>query len=1010
MSHRNYSPGYIYFTAVCCFLFTMACDNKQIQAPDSKELISTFQLADGFQIELIAAEPLISDPVDMEIDENGRMYVVEMHGYPLDKSGSGNVKLLVDDDGDGTMDRSVLFADDLKFPTGVMRWKQGILVSDPPNVLYFEDTDGDGQADIRDTMLTGFAVSNPQHNVNNPMYAIDNWIYISNEPAVVAKVYTEEFNDLGSEVHFYNSPNSQKLPTNSGGRRMRMRPDMEKLELTSSRSQFGHTTDRWGHHFLTSNANHIFQEVIQETYLERNPQLLLSNSTEVISDHGAAAEVYPITVNPEHQLLTDLGVFTSACGITAYSGGLFPDEYQDAVFTAEPVGNLVHVDVVDNNGIAFTASRKFEQKEFLASKDPWFRPVNHYVGPDGALYVVDYYRRIIEHPEWMGEETINSGHLYDGVDQGRIYRITPRGTAPANWTQNLDFGKLSDQELIPFLEDDNTWYRLNAQRLLIDRANAALVGDLVRFIPTSKSSTGRLHAAWTLEGLGQLKPEMVIELMKDPEAGLRENAIVLSEPFLDEDQVLQALITLENDPDIRVRFQLLCTLGAVDNPAVVTVRNRMVMKDIGERWMQVAALSSSAPKTDQLLNLSITHYQKNEEAYQQFIRSIVSVITASHDIDEIQKLIRQALKPTGTRGDEWRASIIQGMVTGTRNMNLESTAFNPERNLLVNSIFSDPSDQVRSASLDLLRHLGLPQNSVMEQANGKALASIRDKNQSEANRARAIGFIAFSNLDGAYGLLEDLLVPSESNRIQRAALNSMYAIKGNDFIQVLIDKWTSMTPELRDEAVRILLSVEEGRRKLIEALESKIIDPSAIKWPQRVGMMAQADDELRKRSRIIFTAETTDEEKQALLDNYKKAAGLESDVNNGLKVFETNCAICHQIGGEFGTAYGPDLASIRNRKPESIIQDILDPGLSIADGYELWEVTMKNGDIKQGIIGSETGNSITLRVLGIEDEIISRETIERLESKTISVMPAGLENQIDVQSMADLLTFIKQLK
>src|SRR5690606_36973676 len=518
-----------------------ACDNNQIQAPDSKELISTFQLADGFQIELIAAEPLISDPVDMEIDENGRMYVVEMHGYPLDKSGSGNVKLLVDDDGDGTMDRSVLFADDLKFPTGVMRWKQGILVSDPPNVLYFEDTDADGQADIRDTLLTGFAVSNPQHNLNNPMYAIDNWIYISNEPAVVAKVYTEEFNDLGSEVHFYNSPNSQKLPANSGGRRMRMRPDMEKLELTSSRSQFGHTTDRWGHHFLTSNANHIFQEVIQETYLERNPQLLLSNSTEVISDHGAAAEVYPITVNPEHQLLTDLGVFTSACGITAYSGGLFPDEYQDAVFTAEPVGNLVHVDVVDNNGIAFTASRKFEQKEFLASKDPWFRRVNHYGGPDGALYVVDYYRRIIEHPEWMGEETINSGHLYDGVDQGRIYRITPRGTAPANWTQNLDFGKLSDQELIAFLEDDNTWFRLNAQRLLIDRANAALVGDLVRLIQTSKSSTGRLHAAWTLEGLGQLKPEMVIELMKDPEAGLRENAIVLSEPFLNEDQVLQAL-------------------------------------------------------------------------------------------------------------------------------------------------------------------------------------------------------------------------------------------------------------------------------------------------------------------------------------------------------------------------------------------------------------------------------------------------------------------------------------
>src|SRR5690606_22987114 len=399
MSHRNYSPGLVYFTAVWCFLFTTACDNNQIQAPDSKELISTFQLAEGFQIELVAAEPLISDPVDMEIDENGRMYVVEMHGYPLDKSGSGNVKLLVDDDGDGTMDRSVLFADDLKFPTGVMRWKQGILVSDPPNILYFEDTDGDGQADVRDTMVTGFAISNPQHNVNNPTYGIDNWIYISNEPAVVAKVYTEEFNDLGSEVHFYNSPNSQKLPVNSGGRRMRMRPDQGKMEMTSSRGQFGHTFDRWGRHFLTSNANHIYQEVIQAPYLDSNPQLLVSNATAVISDHGAAAEVYPITIDPEHQLLTDLGVFTAACGNVFYDGGLFPPEYQGVVFTAEPVGNLVHVDIIDDSGISFQASRMFKGKEFLASEDPWFRPVNHYVGPDGALYVIDYYRRIIEHPE-----------------------------------------------------------------------------------------------------------------------------------------------------------------------------------------------------------------------------------------------------------------------------------------------------------------------------------------------------------------------------------------------------------------------------------------------------------------------------------------------------------------------------------------------------------------------------------------------------------------------------------
>src|SRR5690554_3918422 len=336
---------------VCFTLITLSC-KQQPETPGLTpiEALSTFELADGFQIELIAAEPLISDPVAMEIDEQGRMYVVEMHGYPLDKSGSGKVKLLRDSDGDGVMDQATVFADNLKFPTGVMRWKKGILVTDPPNLLYLEDLDGDGQADVRDTLLTGFAISNPQHNFNNPILGIDNWIYLANEPATTAKVYTEEFSDLGSEVAFVKQGKKPVLPQNSGGRRVRLKPDELKLEALSSASQFGQTIDQWGRHFLVSNANHIFHEVIQETYLKRNPDLLIPGATVSISDHGPAAEVYPITQNPEHQLLTDLGVFTAACGITAYTGGAFPQPFDQAVFVADPVGNLIHLDLLKQAG------------------------------------------------------------------------------------------------------------------------------------------------------------------------------------------------------------------------------------------------------------------------------------------------------------------------------------------------------------------------------------------------------------------------------------------------------------------------------------------------------------------------------------------------------------------------------------------------------------------------------------------------------------------------------------
>ena len=246
------------FAHKCCFLFLLfgflliavSCQNESESAfsESAKNALSTFELAPGFQIELVAAEPLIKDPVDMAIDENGRMYVVEMPGYPLETSGSGKIKLLTDADGDGKMDKSTVFADDLILPTGVMRWKEGLIVTDAPNVLYLEDTDGDGQADLRDTLLTGSALSNPQHNLNNPLFGIDNWIYVAHEAAVSTQAFKEKFGDPGGDIFYPDRPEGPRLPNNASGRNIRFRPESHELEMTSSSSQFGHTFDPWGHH------------------------------------------------------------------------------------------------------------------------------------------------------------------------------------------------------------------------------------------------------------------------------------------------------------------------------------------------------------------------------------------------------------------------------------------------------------------------------------------------------------------------------------------------------------------------------------------------------------------------------------------------------------------------------------------------------------------------------------------------------------------------------------------
>lgn len=994
---------------LCCLILPFGCNTDKKYYHNAEDILSTFEIADGFQIELIAAEPLISDPVAMEIDEHGNMYVVEMHGYPLDKSGSGNVRLLKDTDGDGIMDQSVVFADNLKFPTGIMRWKKGVLVTDPPNLLYFEDTDGDGQTDIRDTLLTGFAVSNPQHNFNSPTFGLDNWIYLSNEPATTARVYTEEFSDLGSEVSYFEKAGGPVLPPNGGGRRVRLKPDELKLEAMSSASQFGQTIDQWGRHFLVSNANHIFHEMIQETYLKRNPDLLIPGATVSISDHGPAAEVYPITQNPEHQLLTDLGVFTAACGITAYMGGLFPEAFDNALFVAEPVGNLVHVDIVNESGATFTASRMYEQKEFLASTDPWFRPVNHYVGPDGALYVVDYYRRVIEHPEWMAEDASTTSNLYDGIDQGRIYRITPRGTPAASWTKGLDLGEASDADLVQFLASPNHWYRRNAQRMLLDRKNPEIISQLKEMVHARPTAHGRLHAAWTLAGLAELGREDVLVLLEDAEPGLRENGIRLAENFLKgDDEMMKALISLKEDNNARTRFQLLCTLGELDVAAAKEVREQMLFNDVTDPWMQTAALSARQPDYNGLLQTAIERFDTGGADASGLVRRLADMLATGKSIEQVQTLINQALLTDAADEGSWQAAVIRGLAQRSRGEYFRSRELETERSLLLASVFSKQPLEVRRASLELLKQTGLPTNAAVQKAVEGSHALIADRNADTAERGLAISFAALVDPEVSVDLLMGLLNPSEPFEIQKTALETLGPIGGVGLADLLIEGWPSLTPTIRDQAIAVLMTSEERRTRLVEALEGGQIDPSAVSWPRQVGLMAQADEDLRRRSRDIFADPERKSDRQAVMEEYEKALSLAGDPIKGEAVYIDNCSVCHQIGGEFGTAYGPDLASIRNRRPEAVLTDVLDPNLSISDGYDLWEIKLINGETKQGIIGSETTGSITLRVYGGEDETLSRQDIASLKALGISIMPGGLENQISPEEMRDLLAFIKK--
>src|SRR5258708_3421850 len=359
------TPNSRWQIALVTLLLVTGC-RRSGPAYSQKEAIKTFQIDPAYRIEPFVSEPAVVSTVSMEFDEDGRIFVVEDRGYPLSpEQRMGRIKLLEDTNGDGIPDRSTIFADHLSMPTGVMRWKKGILVTDAPDVIYLEDTHGDGKADVRRVMLTGFAVTNPQHTVNNPIYGLDNWIYLAHENAANAIVFKEKFGDRGSDIRYADRAGAPQLKEH--GRNVRFRPDTGQLEALSGSSQYGQAFDNWGRHFTLNNSDHIRHEVIAARYLQRNPDLPVASAMESISDHGAAAKVFPTTLHPRFEMLTDVGQFTSACGLTWYRGGMF---------VAEPVHNLVHEDLLADAGATFSARRAREGVEFLSSTDAWFRPVN----------------------------------------------------------------------------------------------------------------------------------------------------------------------------------------------------------------------------------------------------------------------------------------------------------------------------------------------------------------------------------------------------------------------------------------------------------------------------------------------------------------------------------------------------------------------------------------------------------------------------------------------------------
>ena len=394
--------------------------NVEPTAKSAKASLHSIRVHPGFEVEQVAAEPLVQSPIAFAWGPDGKFWVVEMGDYPLGVDGKGKpggkIKFLESTKGDGIYDKATVFLDNLSFPTGVMPWRKGVLVTCAPEIFYAEDTDGDGKADLRVPLYLGFGEGNQQHRVNSLVWGLDNWIYCANGDSngAIRSVKTGATVDIS-------------------GRDLRIRPDTGDLDPQSGRTQYGRSRDDWDNWFGNNNSNPMYHFALADHYLRRNPHLAAPNPRVQVSVVPGTSRVYPVSRTLPR--FNDPGVanhFTSACSAIVYRDDLFGPAFANNTFVSEPVHNLIHREIMTPKGVTFTSHRAAdeEQAEFLASSDNWFRPTMIQTGPDGALWVADMYRQVIEHPEWIPKDWQKRLDLRAGHDKGRIYRVYPVGRRP----------------------------------------------------------------------------------------------------------------------------------------------------------------------------------------------------------------------------------------------------------------------------------------------------------------------------------------------------------------------------------------------------------------------------------------------------------------------------------------------------------------------------------------------------------------------------------------------------
>ncbi len=958
-----------------------AADLPRVPPLSPADAMGSFEVQPPFELQQVAAEPLVNDPVAVAFDERLRMYVVEMRDYSEDKNGHlGQVRLLEDVDGDGKYDTAKLFVDKLSWPTAIACWDGGVFIGAAPDIWYCRDTDGDGQAEERRVVFTGFGRHNVQGLLNSFHWGLDNRIHGA-------------ASSCGGLIVRADQPDAPGVNVN--GRDFAFDPRTLHFEATSGGGQHGMSFDDWGRKFVSSNSDHLQQVMFEERRIARNPLLAAPGPRVSIAADGPQAEVFRRSpVERWREIRTELrvagavpgpiegggraaGYFTGATGVTIYRGDAWPEEFHGLAIVGDVGSNIVHRKRLESHGLEFLGQRIDAASEFVASTDIWFRPAQFANAPDGSLYILDVYREVIEHPDSLPPMIKQHLDLTSGNDRGRIYRIVPQGFVQSRIVRPAD---LSSKELTALLAHPNAWHRETAARLLFERQDHSIVPDLECLAAQSPSPLGRMHALYVLVGMQSLSDVVLAQGIADNDLRAAAQAVKLCEGRALTESPVQAIQKAATRAGAELDYQIAFALADLPLDVRVELAVLLATRYPDDRWQHLALQSSLSEGAAEVAAQLLKRATEMENKFPTLFAQSLADQVGRSDTPIERDALTAALRDVPPNEQLALAPVLERFCAAT-----VARAGRARR------IEAVPDPALRELLASNLKH------ALEVAANPRAELSQR------VSAMRMLRWLPWSELQN---LAAESLLSRSPQELQIASLELIAAVDDVSAASIVLDVWPSLSPGARAAALETLCSRVSYVGALLDAVENGSFAMRELDPARTAMLMKHANSALSERAKRVLSAGSPSPRAE-VLDKYEQSLQLAGNAEQGRAIFQRACAACHRLD-HVGHELGPNLAAMRARGAEAIFTNVLDPNREVNPLYVNYVVNTTDGRAITGIMAAETATSVMLRRgEGAEDTILRAE-IDEIAGTGMSLMPEGLEQQLDPQALADVIAYIMQ--